>query len=234
MMLSVAILAGGLATRLRPLTETLPKALIRVNHIPFIDYQLHDLKQQGIGHVVLCLGYLGEMVETHVGDGSRYGLAVEYSYDGEYYLGTCGAIKKALPLLGEHFFILYGDSFLPIDFKEVQKKYESHQSLALMTILKNHNQWDRSNVLLKASGFIEYDKITPKSGMDFIDYGLIVVAKKIFNAVLEGEKMDLSSLFNQLSLKNEMIGLEVFERFYEIGSFHGLRETEDYFINKRN
>lgn len=94
MMLSVAILAGGLATRLRPLTETLPKALIRVNHIPFIDYQLHDLKQQGIGHVVLCLGYLGEMVETHVGDGSRYGLAVEYSYDGEYYLGTCGAIKK--------------------------------------------------------------------------------------------------------------------------------------------
>lgn len=227
-MLPVAILAGGLATRLRPMTETIPKALIEIAGEPFIFHQLRYLKQQGIDSIVICVGYLGKMIEAYVGDGSQFGVRTSYSFDGPKLLGTGGAIKAALPLLGKNFFIFYGDSFLPIQFKPVEHSYLSSKKLGLMTVLKNENQWDKSNVIYQNGLLIEYNKEEIKPNMNYIDYGLGILDADVFSKYPEGEVLDLSSVYNELSLKDELFGYEVFERFYEIGSHQGILEAEEY------
>lgn len=231
-MLPVAILAGGLATRLRPITEKIPKALLDIAGDPFIFHQLRYLKQQGISRVVLCIGHLGEMIEAAVGDGSHFGLQVNYSLDGPKLLGTGGAIKAALPLIGEDLFIFYGDSFLPIDFQSVEKSYLLSKKLGLMTVLKNENQWDRSNVIYQNGSLIEYNKVEIKQNMNYIDYGLGILNADVFSGYPVGEVLDLSQVYNELSLKNELFGYEVFERFYEIGSHQGILETKEYLTTK--
>jgi len=230
-MLPVAILAGGLAKRLYPITKTIPKALVKVSGKPFIFHQLSYLRNQGIKKVVLCVGHLGEMIESFVGNGSRFDLKVTYSLDGPELLGTGGAIKKALPILGDHFFILYGDTFLPIRFDIVEQAYLSSNLLSLMTILKNNGQWDKSNVLYKDNRLIEYNKKNPSAEMNYIDYGLSVVSANIFESYTNKSFFDLSNVFQFLSIQKKLVGFEVYERFYEIGTLNSLKETEEYIFN---
>lgn len=232
-MFSVAILAGGLATRLRPITETIPKSLIQVAGKPFICHQLDFLRQQGINSVVLCIGYLGEMIQEIVNDGSRWGMRVSYSSDGPALLGTGGALRQALPLLGEHFFILYGDSYLPIDFSDVEKTYTVRGKKGLMTVLKNQNQWDRSNVEFDAGQIIEYNKTVIRPQMHYIDYGLGLLQRAALQAYPAGQSFDLSKVYNDLSLAGELVGYEVFGRFYEIGSHQGIMDTQAYLLKQR-
>ena len=229
-MLPVAILAGGLATRLRPVTQTIPKALIEVAGKPFIEHQLEYLHKQGVSSVVLCIGYLGEMIQELVGDGLRWGLQVTYSPDGPVLLGTGGALKQALPLLGEQFFILYGDSYLPIDFSKVQAAFTESGQLGLMTVLKNQNQWDKSNVQYEQGQLVEYNKSVISAQMHYIDYGLGVLQAKALDGYPAGQSFDLSQVYNQLSLQKQLAGHEVFERFYEIGSHQGIADTQTYLL----
>lgn len=229
-MLPVAILAGGLATRLRPITETIPKALVDVAGKPFIVRQLSYLREQGISHAVLCIGYLGDMVRDVVGSGESFGLEVSYSEDGPNLLGTGGALAKAIPLLGDDFFVLYGDSFLPVNFSAVLDAYEKSKRPALMTVLKNQNQWDKSNVLFVDGRLLEYNKREPRAEMTYIDYGLGVVSASVLKQRPVGQSFDLADVYQDLSLQGQLAGLEVHERFYEIGSNTGLKETEDYFL----
>jgi NDP-sugar pyrophosphorylase family protein len=147
MPLPVAILAGGLSTRLYPATEKNPKALLDVAGKPFIAYQLENLRQNGICEVVICAGYLGQLIADFVGDGSKFGLSVRFSYDGAKPLGTGGAIKRALPLLGDAFWVMYGDAYLNVVFRQVADFFLSRDKLGLMTVYKNNNQWDTSNVV---------------------------------------------------------------------------------------
>ena len=121
--LPVAILAGGLATRLRPVTETVPKVLLEVAGKPFLEHQLAQFREQGVEEVVLCVGFLGETIQEQYGDGALMEYDISYSFDGPKLLGTGGAIRKALPLLGEAFFVMYGDSYLRIDFAEVERAF---------------------------------------------------------------------------------------------------------------
>src|SRR5579871_1802682 len=148
-MVPAALLAGGLATRLRPITETIPKAMVEVAGRPFIDHQLALLRGNGIRRVVLCLGYLGEQIERHLGDGAAHGLELQYSHDGDRLLGTGGALRRALPLLGEVFWVLYGDSYMDIDYQHVLDDFSQRDGLGLMTVLKNNNSWDASNVVFQ-------------------------------------------------------------------------------------
>jgi NDP-sugar pyrophosphorylase family protein len=231
-MFSVAILAGGLATRLRPITETIPKALVEVAGKPFIVRQLDYLRDQGITQVVLCVGYLGEMIRDLVGDGYDLGLHIRYSEDGARLLGTGGALKKAVPLLGDNFFVLYGDSFLPISFYEVQSAYVNSEQKALMTVLKNQNQWDTSNVLFARDQLIEYNKRTPRPNMNYIDYGLGIFSSAVFDPFPAEQPLDLADIYQGLSVQGQLAGFEVCDRFYEIGSPSGLKETEEYFLIK--
>jgi NDP-sugar pyrophosphorylase family protein len=229
MSMPVAIVAGGLATRLHPITRKIPKSLVDVAGKPFVVRQLEYLKQQGIDRVVLCLGHLGEQVEALVGDGSALGLDVRYSWDSPRLLGTGGALKNALSLLGEHFFVYYGDSYLPIDFRAVERDFLISGKLALMTVLKNHDQWDKSNVLFRDGCITEYNKRTPRPEMAHIDYGLGVLSSLVLNNIPANEAFDLADIYHKLSIQGLLAGHEVFERFYEIGSQKGLSDTIEYF-----
>src|SRR3989454_9791114 len=160
-MLPVAILAGGVAMRLRPLTKTIPKALIDVNGEPFIAHQLRLLRANGIERVIVCTGYLDEMIQSYIGDGVRFGLQVGFSFDGPRLLGTAGALKRALPLLGDAFFVLYGDSYLPCAYGAIQTAFEQSGRLALMTVFLNDGRWDRSNVECSDGRILVYDKHCP-------------------------------------------------------------------------
>jgi NDP-sugar pyrophosphorylase family protein len=227
-MLPVAILAGGLANRLRPITEKIPKALIEVAGKPFIYHQLQYLHKEGIRKIVLCVGYLCEMIQEEVGDGSKFDLDITYSYDGDFLLGTGGSIKKALPLLDENFYVLYGDSFLPIHFSLVEESFIKSKKPALMTVIFNENKWDKSNVIFKDGIVLEYNKKEPKSKMKFIDYGLGILSKSLFDKYEEKVAFDLADFYHLLSIENQLAGFEVKERFYEIGSHQGIKETELY------
>lgn len=233
MTLTVAILAGGLATRLRPITETIPKALVDVAGMPFICRQLDYLRGQGIRKVVLCTGYLGDMIENVVGDGSSFGIEVVYAPDGPTLLGTGGAVKQALPLLGETFFLLYGDSYLPIDFSKVEAAFFESGKAGLMTVLNNGDRWDKSNVLFRDGLLVEYNKTMPRPEMRYIDYGLGLLRASVFETCKAGENFDLADLYHKLSVGNDLAGYEVHERFYEIGSHSGLKEAEAYFYQRK-
>jgi NDP-sugar pyrophosphorylase family protein len=233
MSLPVAILAGGLATRLHPVTETVPKALLDVAGTPFILRQLDYLRRQGIGRVVLCVGFLGEQIEAVVGDGSAHGLSVSYSRDWPRLMGTGGALKQALPLLDSEFLILYGDSYLPVDFAAVERAFVSSRKPALMTVQRNADRWDKSNVLFTDGVIVEYNKAAPSPEMRHIDYGLGAMAAGVL-ADETTSSFDLADIYHRLSLSGQLAGYEVAERFYEIGSHKGLAEAADYFRDRNN
>lgn len=225
----LALLAGGLATRLRPITETIPKAMVDVAGEPFIFRQLRYFKTQGIESITLCVGYLGEQIRDAVGNGTDFGLNIHYSFDGPVLLGTAGALKKALPFLGNSFFVCYGDSYLPIDFKAVQSSYDRQGKPALMTVLRNQGQWDTSNVLLENGHLVEYNKKNVSVAMQHIDYGLSILSADLLKDIPLDRQSDLSDLFHSLSITSQLGFEEVSQRFYEIGSPQGLAETTEYF-----
>tara|TARA_B110000503_G_C7168775_1_gene423245 strand:+ start:1113 stop:1826 length:714 start_codon:yes stop_codon:yes gene_type:complete len=231
-MLPIAILAGGLATRLHPITENRPKSLINIAGKPFIAHQLEYLSKQGFSNVVLCLGFLGEKICEFVGDGSRWRLNVMYSQDGPNLLDTGGAIKKALPLLGDEFFILYGDSYLPINFFDIEKFYKASSQRGLMTIYRNGDKLDTNNVDFEDGQIIEYNKELCRPGMTHIDYGLGLIHRSVFDAYNDNHRFSLSQVYNDLSLAGDLYGYEIFQRFYEIGSRQGIIDTNAFLSNK--
>jgi MurNAc alpha-1-phosphate uridylyltransferase len=228
MTLPVAILAGGPAKRLRPLTKHIPKALLDVQGEPFIAHQLRLLSAHGIKRVILCASYLGEMIQEAVGDGKHFGVQVEFSFDGPRLLGTAGAIKKALHLLGQAFFILYGDSYLPCDYQRIQTAFEESGRPALMTVFHNDGRRERSNVEFTGGQILAYDKQNQTPRMHYIDYGLGVFNRAAFEIVPSEQPFDLAILYQNLLYRGELAVYEVEERFYEIGSFAGLEEMRHY------
>jgi NDP-sugar pyrophosphorylase family protein len=222
----VAILAGGLATRLRPVTEKIPKALIEVAGQPFLSHQLRLLQSSGIRKIVLCLGYRGEMIEHEFGNGSQPGVELSYSFDGPELLGTGGAIRKALPLLNKRFLVLYGDSYLPIDYAAPVRAFLDSSKLGLMTVFRNEGRWDTSNVWFRDGVIRSYDKKEQTPEMRYIDYGLGIFDATAFAGRPANEAFDLADIYQDLIARNELAGYEVKQRFYEIGSREGLAELD--------
>lgn len=221
---AIAILAGGLATRLRPASEKIPKSLLPVAGEPFIRRQLRLLREKGIGRAVICAGHLGEMIRREVGDGGSLGISVEYSFDGERLLGTAGALKKAAPLLGDSFLVLYGDSYLDCDYASVWRAFLAGGKPALMTVYGNEGRHDASNVVFAGGEILAYDKKKWLPDMRHIDYGLGALSAAALAGVEEGAFADLADLYRKLLADGLLAGCEVRERFYEIGSFAGLEE----------
>jgi NDP-sugar pyrophosphorylase family protein len=226
MSLPVVILAGGLATRLRPLTEKIPKALIEVAGRPFVEHQIELLRRNEITEVVLCVGYLGEMIEKRYGDGEALGVRIRYSFDGPKLLGTGGAIKKASTILPDAFFVLYGDSYLPVEYQAVAAAFREANKPALMTVFANADAWDNSNVWFEQAGIRLYSKREKLPKMRHIDYGLMICTRAIFDAYADAVPFDLADTLEDLSRKGELAGYEVSQRFYEIGSPTGLAELD--------
>lgn len=231
MSLPVAILAGGLATRLRPITETIPKSLVEVAGRPFAELQIELLRQHGLSEIVFLVGHLGEMVRDTIGDGSRFGARIRYVFDGPVAMGTGGAIDRALPQLGDAFFVLYGDSYLECDYAAVERTFVDSRKAGLMTVCRNDDQWDRSNVLYTDDRIARYDKSGTVEGMRHIDYGLGVLTARAF-ANRTGQAFDLASLYQELLAGNDLASFEVPTRFYEIGSPVGLAATREHIAGR--
>ncbi|MGK5086336.1 nucleotidyltransferase family protein [Bdellovibrionota bacterium FG-2] len=233
------ILAGGLATRMRPLTEKVPKALLEAAGRPFADHQLTWLARHGVTEVVFSIAYKGEMIRKFVGDGSRWGLKVRYVDEGTELRGTAGALRLALDqgVLDPKFLMTYGDSFLPVDFGAVWNAFLASGAPALMTVFKNEGQWDTSNVVFRDGQIKLYDKFrtTPDAKlMEYIDYGLSAFDRSVIETrVPQVGKSDLAELFNALSLSGQLAGMEVKTRFYEIGSPQGLKDFDQWLAQHR-
>lgn len=206
------------------MTETIPKSLVHVAGEPFIHWQLHLLRDHGIRDIVICAGHLGDMIRDDVGDGAEFGLVVRYSFDSPVPLGTAGALRKALPLLDNEFFALYGDSYLTCDYAAVHAAFLASRQPALMTVYRNQGQFDASNTIFRDGTIQHYDKRNRTEEMEHIDYGLSVMSAAALNAVPPNQPFDLADVYGGLLAAGQLAGYEVSKRFYEIGSFEGIRE----------
>lgn len=228
MSLPVVVLAGGLATRLRPVTERIPKSLIEVAGRPFAEHQIELLRAHGLTDIMFLTGYLGEQLPAQLGDGSRWGVKLRYLADGAVPLGTGGAIRAALQHLAPTFFVLYGDSYLPCDYAAVARAFAVSEAAALMTVYPNDGRWDASNVDFDNGRIVAYDKQRRTPQMRHIDYGLGAFRRDVFASWSLGTAFDLAEVYQRVLADDDLAGYEVGERFYEIGSPAGLADTSDY------
>lgn len=223
--MQVAILAGGMATRLGDLTRNRPKSLVQIEGKPFLEYQIEFLKEGGIKDIVLCIGHLGEQIEQQFRDGRKYGVNIKYSHEDKL-LGTAGALKKAEALLDDRFFTMFGDSFVNLDFSRVMSYFRSRNKLALMTVYRNYDQYDRSNTEVEGGLVKKFSKKEKTRDMVYVEYGVDVFRKEVLNMIPTNGFYSLDELFPRLIAQQELLAFEVNERFYEIGSLQGLKEFE--------
>ena len=219
------ILAGGLGTRMRPFTDTCPKTLLPVCGRPFAFHQVHWLASQGVTEVIYSIGHQGDRIRRYWDSEPSPVASIRYVDEGDHLRGTGGAIRLAASqgVLDDAFFVIYGDSFLPVEFAPIWKAFQSSAQPALMTVLRNQGRWDKSNVIYDNGRVILYDK-TCTPAMQYIDYGLSALRRDLFATT--PEVFDLSTLFTRLSHESHLAGFEVTQRFYEIGSPEGLRDLE--------
>ena len=175
---------------------------------------------------MLCVGYLAEQIEDFVGDGSRFGLSVDYNYDGPKLLGTGGALRASLGELGKEFLVMYGDSWLDTSYGPVVDAFRASHRPALMTVFRNEGKWDTSNVWFEKGVIRCYDKRVRIPEMHYIDWGLGVLRAEVIAGKPADTVFDLADIYAELARGGDLTGYEVNTRFYEIGSPAGLRETD--------
>tara|TARA_B100000959_G_scaffold247312_1_gene273518 strand:- start:210 stop:896 length:687 start_codon:yes stop_codon:yes gene_type:complete len=221
------VLCGGKGTRVSKFTKQIPKCLIDINGKPFLYYQLKFLKKNNINNVVISVGYLAKKVREYIKNNIDF-INIKIKDDGKKLLGTGGAILKSTNLLKTNFFVIYGDSYLNFKLKKLVKK----KNLVTMAIFKNNNKYDKSNIELNNSEKIFYYKNKDNKKLQFIDYGASYVNKQIFKGIKKNVKFDLSDLFEEISKKNMLSGYKVRKRFYEIGSYSGIKDLKNYLKKK--
>src|SRR5215471_15792254 len=205
------------------MTEQVPKSLLDVAGRPFVEHQVALLARHGVRDVIFCVGHLGDQIRTVLGDGSRWDMRFKYVFDGPTLLGTGGAVRRALPVAGPEFFVMYGDSYLDCDFAAIERAYTSSGADGLMTVFHNDNRWEASNVEFSAGQILRYDKVHRDTAMQYVDYGLGVLASSAFDPwATVDEPFDLAAVYQALIARGQLAGFEVSTRFYEIGSAAGL------------
>ena len=227
-MVQAVILAGGLGTRLRPITETVPKALIPVRGRPFVDHQLDLLTKNGIDEFVFCVGHLGGEIEQHLGDGRAFRCRIVYSYDGPRLLGPAGALKRAEPLLHDRFFVTYGDAYLRAPYGRLMEVLASSNKLGVMAVYRNENRFGRSDVAVQGGAVVRYDKRARVEGMDWINYGVTALRREALDLIQGGTFCDEETFYGSLIGRGELLAFQVDERFYEIGTPASLSEFEAF------
>lgn len=206
--------------------------MIEVAGEPFLYHQLRLLAAHGAGEIVLCVGYLGELISERVGS-ERFGLKIAYSCDGPLLDGTLGAIRRARGLLGERFLVLYGDTYLRIDYAAAACSWQTSGLPAMMSVLHNEGRWEPSNAVYADGRVSAYDKRTPQAGMGWVDYGLSGIAQTALDRVPSSTR-DLCDLFHRLAGEGLLFGFEATERFFEIGTPTALAEAEIFLRGVKN
>jgi len=225
--MQAVILAGGLGTRMQRLAGERPKALISVAGRAFVDWQLQRVAASGFERVLLCIGHLGHQIRAHVGDGTAFGLSVEYSDDGPALLGTAGALRRALGLLEASFLVTYGDSYLPFDYSGPLRDLLAHpEALGTMSVFLNQGRWDASNTAVQGDRVVRYEKGSSDAALEYIDYGALALRREVIAALPLDERRGLDSVQGELAKSGRLRALAARERFYEVGSEAGLRELE--------
>ena len=253
--MQTVVLCGGKATRLYPLTKKIPKSLMRIAGKPFLEYQLNLLKKNGISDIVLCIGYKGEQIKKYFKDGKNFGVKIRYSSDGKKLLGTGGALKKAEDLLEDIFLVMWGDSYLPFNFQKAIKFFKKsnksrtllaqgmlpnrsklrgirkvRDKLGMMTVFKNLNKYEPSNVEVKNNLVKSYSKKRKTKKMKYIDYGVSIFKKEVLKYIPKNQVYDLTKLQQTLIKKKQLLAYPAEKRFYQIGSPEGLEEFKKYII----
>jgi len=222
--MQAVIFCGGLATRLRPLAEKIPKSMIEINGKPFLEYQIGILRKNDIKNILLCIGFLGEQIKEYFGDGKKFGVDIKYSEEKKKLLGTGGALKNAEPILKEKFFTMYGDSFLLLDFKDAHRYFDNFNKMGLMVVYKNYNRLDYSNIKVRGKYITNYYTDKNKRRLVYIDYGLSIFRKSVLDLIPSNKKESLNKIFIKLIKQKELLAYRTNQRFYEIGSRKGLEE----------
>lgn len=226
--MQIVILCGGLATRLGNITKNIPKSMIKFKNKPFLEYQIENLKKNSIRDIVLCVGYLSEQIESYFGNGKKFGVNIEYSYDGEKPLGPIGALKNAEHLVQRVFFIMYGDSYLNLNYKDMFTFFEKNTKFGLMAVYKNFNKIDKSNLIIKNNIIVGYGEKGRNKDMIYIDYGTSLLKKNALNYIPKNTFYSTGQFFSELILKGELLAYEVKNRFYHIGNPDALEEFKNY------
>lgn len=226
--MQAAILAGGLGTRLHPLTEKVPKALTPVNGRPFIEYQLELLRKGGVDDFVLCVGNLGEAIERYLGDGRAFGCSIAYSYDGPKLLGPAGALRRASSLLHERFFVTYGDAYLRAPYGSLMGALVASEKLAMMAVYRNRGRFGKSDIVVRRGSVVRYDKARGSTGMEWINYGVTALHKQALELIPAVGFCDEEAFYGSLIRRGELGAFEVRARFYEIGTPASLSEFESF------
>lgn len=230
--MQVVVLLGGLGTRLNKLEPNIPKAMVDIYGKPFFYYQLQLMKWRGFRNFIFCIGHKGDTIKAYFRNGHRFGVSIRYSYDGEKLLGTAGALRKAFPFLKKDFIVIYGDSYIDVDYSELVYTYykikTKENKKGLLAIFKNENRYDKSNIVFKNNGLLKYDKKNISLDMKYIDYGISILDKSIIEKIPKAKYVDLASVYHNLVDKGLMAGFEVKNRFYEIGRPSSLNEFKKF------
>jgi MurNAc alpha-1-phosphate uridylyltransferase len=231
--MQIVVLAGGLATRMRPETEQVPKSLLLVNGRPFVDWQLDRFVASGARSVLMCVGFLGEQIETHVKRALDRGLTVGYSYDGEQLLGTGGALRRAFARLESEFVVTYGDSYLPFDYAAPLADLRAQpDAVATMSVYRNGGELGESNVALDGDWVAKYAKGTHDATLDCIDYGAIALRRSSLDGIEDGAVWGIEALLGKLARQRKLRAFVAPERFYEVGSKAGRRALEQHLASQ--
>ncbi len=213
-----------MGTRLGPATHAVPKPMVIVNGKPFLEYEIGLLKGSGIDDFVLCVGHLGEKVESHFGDGSKWGVRVRYSYDGPKLMGPAGALKRAEPLLDDRFFVTYGDAYLRADYRGMMKALVDSGRLGVMAVYENRNRYGMSDVVVRGGEVVRYDKKGGGAGMDWVNFGVTALSRRALALVPVERECGEEEFYGELIKRHELLAFPVNDRFYEIGTPGSLSE----------
>jgi len=217
-----------MGTRLGELTKSVPKPMVLVKGKPFLEYEIALLKRSGLDDFVLCVGHLGERVESHFGDGREWGVKVRYSYDGPRLLGPAGALKKAERLLEDAFFVTYGDAYLRADYPAVMDALLGSGNEGLMTVYRNRNKYGKSDVAVEGGKVVRYDKKAKGAGMEWVNFGVSALKKSALGLIPPGKRCDEEEFYGELIRRGELAAYPIEERFYEIGTPASLKGFERF------
>ena len=230
--MQMVILCGGLAIRLRDIAKDIPKSMVQIDGKPFLEYQIENLRKNSIKDIILCVGHLSEKIKDYFGNGEQFGVNIRYSHDGDKPLGQIGAIKNAESLLEDVFFVMYGDSYLSVDFQKLYSYFMRNNKLGLMVVYKNYDKYDMSNLIIKDNMVTKYGRNGVTKDMIYIDYGVSIFRKKALNLVPKNTFYTTKQFFSDLIKKEELLAFEASKRFYHIGNPDALEEFKSFIRSK--